>query len=157
MIKLTRVDERFVHGQVAFAWTNSLGADCIFVVSDAVASDKLRATSLKLAAPAGVKFVVKSVQEAIELLNGEKTNKYKIFLIVDNTKDALDLVEKVTDVRHINLGNMKMKEGRTFITNSIAVSEEDISNIKQMVTFGAEVECRAVPTEKKVMALDVIK
>lgn len=157
MIKLTRVDERFVHGQVAFAWTNSLGADCIFVVSDAVASDKLRATSLKLAAPAGVKFVVKSVQEAIELLNGEKTNKYKIFLIVDNTKDALDLVEKVPDVRHINLGNMKMKEGRTFITNSIAVSEEDISNIKQMVALGAEVECRAVPTEKKVMALDVIK
>ena len=48
MVKLVRVDERLVHGQVAFAWTNSLAADCIFVVNDAVAKDKLRATSLKL-------------------------------------------------------------------------------------------------------------
>ena len=37
MIKITRVDERLVHGQVAFAWTNSLGADCILVVNDEAA------------------------------------------------------------------------------------------------------------------------
>lgn len=54
MIKLLRVDERLIHGQVAFAWTNSLKADCILIVNDAVAADKLRSTSLKMAAPAGV-------------------------------------------------------------------------------------------------------
>lgn len=32
MIKLLRVDERLIHGQVAFAWTNSLKADCILIV-----------------------------------------------------------------------------------------------------------------------------
>ena len=64
MIKLVRLDERFIHGQVAFAWTNNLGADCIFIVNDEVASDKLRQTSLKLAAPAGVKFIVKNVEDA---------------------------------------------------------------------------------------------
>ena len=56
MIKITRVDERLVHGQVAFAWTNSLGADCILVVNDEAAADKIRATTLKLAAPAGIKY-----------------------------------------------------------------------------------------------------
>ena len=56
MIKLLRVDERLIHGQVAFAWTNSLKADCILIVNDAVAADKLRSNSLKMAAPAGVKF-----------------------------------------------------------------------------------------------------
>ena len=40
MIKLLRVDERLIHGQVAFAWTNSLKADCILIVNDAVAADK---------------------------------------------------------------------------------------------------------------------
>lgn len=34
MIKMLRLDERLIHGQVAFAWTNSLGADCIFVIND---------------------------------------------------------------------------------------------------------------------------
>ena len=41
MVKLVRVDERLVHGQVAFAWTNSLAADCLFVVNDA-ATGKVR-------------------------------------------------------------------------------------------------------------------
>lgn len=31
MFKLLRLDERLIHGQVAFAWTNSLSADCILV------------------------------------------------------------------------------------------------------------------------------
>ena len=66
MIKITRVDERLVHGQVAFAWTNSLGADCILVVNDEAAADKIRATTLKLA-PAGIKFSIKSVADAIAL------------------------------------------------------------------------------------------
>ena len=95
MIKITRVDERLVHGQVAFAWTNSLGADCILVVNDEAAADKIRATTLKLAAPAGIKFSIKSVADAIVLLNGTKTDKYKVFVIVGNTDDALKLVENV--------------------------------------------------------------
>lgn len=66
MFKLLRLDERLIHGQVAFAWTNSLSADCILIANDAVAKDKLRSTSLKLAAPSEVKFVVKSVEDAIK-------------------------------------------------------------------------------------------
>lgn len=118
MIKITRVDERLVHGQVAFAWTNSLGADCILVVNDEAAADKIRATTLKLAAPAGIKFSIKSVADAIALLNGTKTDKYKVFVIVGNTDDALKLVENVKGVDHINLGNMKKTESRRIITNS---------------------------------------
>lgn len=156
MIKLLRVDERLIHGQVAFAWTNSLKADCILIVNDAVAADKLRSTSLKMAAPASVKFVVKTLKDAIPLLNGTKTDKYKLFLIVDNTSDALELVKNVKDVDHVNLGNMKLTSERTMITPSLAVSEKEKEQIHEMVAAGAEVECRAVPTDKKVMAESLI-
>lgn len=140
MIKLLRVDERLIHGQVAFAWTNSLKADCILIVNDAVAADKLRSTSLKMAAPAGVKFVVKTLKDAIPLLNGTKTDKYKLFLIVDNTSDALELVKNVKDVDHVNLGNMKLTSERTMITPSLAVSEKEKEQIHEMVAAGAEVK-----------------
>lgn len=156
MIKITRIDERLVHGQVAFAWTNSLGADCILVANDAAAADKIRATSLKLAAPAGIKFAIKSVEDAIALLNSGKTDKYKMFVIVGNTEDALRLVEQVEKVRHINLGNMKMKEGRRVITNSLAVDSQDVENLKRMHEAGAFVECRAVPTDKETDAMTLI-
>lgn len=156
MIKLMRLDERFIHGQVAFAWTNNLGADCIFIVNDEVANDRLRQTSLKLAAPAGVKFVVKGLEDAIKTLKSGKTKKYKIFLIVDNTHDALELAKASNEIRHLNLGNMKMKEGRKNITHSLNISNDDIENIKLMEDLGVEVECRAIPTEKKMRALDLV-
>ena len=35
---------------------------------------------------------------------------------------------------------------------SVSVTAEDVENIKGMIEHGAEVECRAVPTDKKVMA-----
>ena len=156
MIKITRVDERLVHGQVAFAWTNSLGADCILVVNDEAAADKIRATTLKLAAPAGIKFSIKSVADAIVLLNGTKTDKYKVFVIVGNTDDALKLVEHVKGVDHINLGNMKKTEGRRIITKSLAVDDHDVRNIRAMAQAGAVVECRAVPTDKETDAMTLI-
>ena len=156
MIKLVRLDERFIHGQVAFAWTNNLGADCIFIVNDEVASDKLRQTSLKLAAPAGVKFIVKNVEDAKKALLSGKTKKYKIFLIVDNTRDVLELAKVSSEIKQLNLGNMRMMEGRKSIANSICISDEDIENIKELEKLGVEVECRAIPTDKKVRALDLV-
>lgn len=156
MIKLMRLDERFIHGQVAFAWTNSLGADCIFIANDEVANDKLRQTSLKIAAPAGIKFIAKTIEQAKEILNGDKIKKYKVFLIVDNTKDALELIKSCRDIKQLNLGNMKMKEDRKAITSSICISQEDIDNIKQIELLDVEVECRAIPTDKKLRVSEIL-
>lgn len=51
MIKLTRVDYRLIHGQVAMSWTHALDVDCILLASDAVAKDDMRKAALRLAAP----------------------------------------------------------------------------------------------------------
>ena len=48
MIKLVRVDHRLLHGQVAFSWTNGVGADCILVASDMVVNDDVWKTTLGL-------------------------------------------------------------------------------------------------------------
>ena len=39
MIKLLRVDKRLLHGQVAFTWTASVGADCILIACDTLQDD----------------------------------------------------------------------------------------------------------------------
>ena len=75
MIKLMRVDERLIHGQIAFAWTNAIGANCIFVVNDDAASSPFRMASLKLASPPGVKLVIKNVKDAKRALSGTAIDK----------------------------------------------------------------------------------
>ncbi|BDQ50876.1 hypothetical protein EfsSVR2281_26870 [Enterococcus faecalis] len=42
MIKLLRVDHRLLHGQVAFSWTQGLGADCILIANDDVPKNDIR-------------------------------------------------------------------------------------------------------------------
>ncbi len=44
MIVFLRVDHRLLHGQVAFSWTQYVGADCILIANDSVPNDDLRKT-----------------------------------------------------------------------------------------------------------------
>ena len=44
MIKLVRVDHRFLHGQVVFSWIKTIGVDCILVANDEVAKDRKQIT-----------------------------------------------------------------------------------------------------------------
>ena len=150
MIKLLRVDERLVHGQVALAWTNSLNADCIFVVNDDVRKDKLRLTTLKMAVPAGVKFVSKSVDDAVEVLNSGKTDKYKMLIVVDSVADALKLAKGTGLVTSVNLGSMKRLEGRRQLTSSVFATDEEIGAIRELLSMGVSVGCQPVPTEASV-------
>ena len=45
MIKAIRIDERLIHGQVAVAWSTTLGVDSILVANDKAASDEIEVVS----------------------------------------------------------------------------------------------------------------
>lgn len=113
-------------------------------------NDKLRLTTLKMAVPAGVKFVSKNVEDAIDALNSGKTDKYKMLVVVDSVVDALRIAEGSSVVESVNLGNMKNLEGRRQLTPSVYASDEEIAAIKELLARGVEVGCQAVPTEAKV-------
>lgn len=49
-----------------------------------------------------------------------------------------------------------MKEDRKAITSSICISQEDIENIKQIELLDVEVECRAIPTDKKLRVSEIL-
>ena len=88
MIKMTRVDHRLLHGQVAFTWVKSVGADCILIANDAVAADELRMAALRMARPQGVKLVMKSVADSIKALESGVTDKYNLFIITESIEDV---------------------------------------------------------------------
>lgn len=107
MIKLTRVDYRLIHGQVAMSWTHALDVDCILLASDAVAKDDMRKAALRLARPNGVKLVIKDVDAAIEALNSGVTDKYSLFIIAETIEDVYRLAKGCKDIKEINLGGTR--------------------------------------------------
>ncbi|EHS91029.1 MULTISPECIES: PTS sugar transporter subunit IIB [Klebsiella] len=149
MITLLRVDHRLLHGQVAFSWTQYVGADCILIANDNVPEDELRKTTIKLAKPPSVKLVIKNIKDAIESIKSGVTDKYHLFIVVESVNDAWRITSAVEGIKSINLGGIKAKEGSKNISKAINLLPEEIEQLQQLVGKGVEVEIRQVPNDRK--------
>lgn len=149
MITLLRVDHRLLHGQVAFSWTQYVGADCILIANDNVPDDELRKTTIKLAKPPSVKLVIKNINDSIESIKSGVTDKYNLFIVVESVNDAWRIASAVEEIKSINLGGIKAKEGSKNISKAINLLPTEIEQLQQLVGKGVEVEIRQVPNDRK--------
>jgi fructoselysine and glucoselysine-specific PTS system IIB component len=156
MIKLLRVDHRLLHGQVAFSWTQTLGADCILIANDDVPVNELRKATIKLAKPQGVRLVIKNIEESISALQSGVTDKYKLFIVVESVADAEKMVSAYPNIKQVNLGGIKSKDGARNISKAVNLLPEEEVLVKKMIGQGVEVEIRQVPNDKKIHAQDVL-
>ena len=156
MIKGLRVDHRLLHGQVAFSWTSYLEADCILIANDGVIQDELKKMAIKMAKPQGVKLVIKSIDDSIKALNINVTDKYKLFVVVESVTDAYRLMTETKQFKSVVLGGTKAKENTKNISKAVNLTDEEIELVKELISKQYEVEIRMVPTEKRIMAKDVI-
>ena len=156
MIKLTRIDDRLVHGQVAFTWTPALGVDCLIIANDKIAKDEFVKMTLGLAKPAGTSLLIKSLKEAAAFLNDQKNMSLKILLIINSVRDAASMVAEVPEIKSINIGGLRLKEGAKLISKAVGVNDEDITIIRDLLNKGVELEIRQVPTDNKQMVGSLI-
>ena len=156
MIKLLRIDDRLVHGQVAFTWVSALGIDCLMVANDKVAQDDFLKMTMGLAKPPSVKLVILTMLNAINWLNDPRSKNLKVLVLVNSIYDAFNVSNDVNEVKSINFGGIRTKEGAKLISKAIAITEEDIAIIEQMAEKGLELEIRQVPTDKKQLVQNLI-
>ena len=149
MIKLIRIDDRLVHGQVAFTWVPALGADCLLVANDKVAKDEFQKMTLNLAKPANTRLVIKPIADAITFLTDEKNGKAKILVLINSIKDAAALVASVPEITSVNFGGIRGKEGSRLISKAVAITDADLPYIQEMLQKPVELEIRQVPTDSK--------
>ena len=148
MIKLLRVDYRLIHGQVAYAWTNYLGADCILVANDGLKTDPIRVQALKLAKPAGIKLVLKNVEDSIQAINSSVTDKYQLFILVDNMRDSKRLAEACPAIKSVNVGNLFASGGKALSVRCFA-TEDDLQIMRELKEENIDIDIRSVPTDAR--------
>ena len=95
MIKMLRVDERLIHGQVAVSWSKVLKITHIVLINNEVVKNEIQKMTLKMAVPQGVKLAIKDVKGGIELLKDERTENMKILVVVNNPSDALTVAKEI--------------------------------------------------------------
>lgn len=155
LIKLMRIDERLIHGQVAVVWSKHLGINRIVVADDEVIKNEMQMMALKMAVPSGVKASIISTDKAIALLNDPRAENLKVLLIVGNPVAALKMMNNIKDIPSINVGNYGRmshsggaKVEKEQLEKNLFVTDADKEVFKELIDTGVEVGYQPVPTDK---------
>jgi fructoselysine and glucoselysine-specific PTS system IIB component len=154
MIKLLRVDSRLLHGQIAVSWVNYVGTDCILVAGDNI--DPMVTTTMKLSKPAGVKLVIKTINDSIAAINEGKTDPYRLFILVENVTDAYRLAKACPAIKSINVGRTKKYDGMESLNNETHVTFEQKKMLKELLESGYNIVLQMIPTSKAVPLKQVL-
>lgn len=146
-IKLARIDDRLIHGQVATVWAKEANAERIIIPSDEVANDDIRRTLVKQAAPPGIKVNVVTTEKAVKVYNNPKYENETVFYLFTKPQEVVDLVKGGVPIKRINIGGMQFKDGRVQITKAISVFKEDVDAFYELLDLGVELDCRVVATD----------
>ena len=153
MIKLIRLDERMIHGQVAIKWSRHTGVDRIVVISDEAAANPIIQKSLMMAAPATAKTAIKGADDGIALLNDPRAAGLKILVIVSNPQDLLRVVTEVEGIPLINIGNYgriaakKGDEPRKTYRKNLYAYDDEVEILKKVLETGIESVYQTTPDE----------
>ena len=156
MISMLRLDERMIHGQVAIKWTRHMNIDRVIVVSEAAANNDFIKRSIIMAAPPTTKAAVKTVQDAIPMINDPRMEEHNLMLISTTLEDLLTLVESVPNIQLINIGNYgriaSKKEGvqrKTYQIN-LYLYPEEAEILKKVLSYGIKCVYQTVPEDAPV-------
>ncbi|EPC6549137.1 TPA: PTS system mannose/fructose/N-acetylgalactosamine-transporter subunit IIB [Enterococcus faecium] len=105
MITQIRVDDRLIHGQVAVVWTKELNAPLLVVANDEAAKNEVMQMTLKMAVPNGMKLLIRSVDDAINIFNDPRGVDKRIFVIVNSVSDANKIAQNVENIETVNVAN----------------------------------------------------
>ncbi|WP_052447587.1 PTS sugar transporter subunit IIB [Clostridium polynesiense] len=140
MIKLLRVDDKLLHGQVAFSWIRNLKIHTLIIADDRVSGDEFLKMTLGLSKPPGVNLSIIELSTAIEVLKDKSCDKMNVMVIVSNVYNAKRITDALGTIKAINLGSIREHKDSRYIKGNIYLDDEEIKLCRQLEEQGIAVE-----------------
>lgn len=142
-VKLIRVDDRLIHGQVAVGWTRSLGIDHIVVADARTAGDTMQKTLMKMAAPSGVGVTFTSETEAPARV--EELTSHALLVLVRGPVELKAVRDAGLPMASVNVGNVHTGPGRTKLTREVYASPEELQIWRDLAADGIKLKAQWLP------------
>lgn len=149
MILMVRVDDRLLHGQVAYSWKAKLNYDAIIIASDNVFEDEFRKSAIKMCLPSGVKLAIRNMKGAYDILKNEKLKNMKVLVILEKIQDAIPLYENIDEIPLLNIGGLANKPNSYLISKGTYITEEEKSILNILKNKNINIEFQLVPNDEK--------
>ena len=151
-MRILRVDDRLIHGQVVAGWARPLGIEILMLASDTISQDEWACNAYQLAIPEGILFDCISIEQCIGLI--EAHNKKRIMIIVESVADAQRLLKKRLIVKEVNIGGLGYRDNTREIAPYIHLSPGEIESVVQLFQMGIKVIGKQLPNSA---SIDIIK
>ncbi|GMA09322.1 PTS sugar transporter [Tetragenococcus halophilus subsp. flandriensis] len=152
-IGLVRVDSRLLHGQVVTRWIGKVGAKEVIIIDDELAKDDFMIEVFEMAAPSGVKLIVKPTDEAKEFLgNRELSRSIILFKSIPDLLKGLTFDLPFTDIQ---IGGIGGGAGRVVVFKSITLTKEEYEQLLDLENDGKHIYLQTVPEDKQTSLADI--
>lgn len=157
-IKLVRVDDRLIHGQVMTRWSKGSGINAIYIIDNGIAADDfLKQIFITTNSSSGIKIKVYNVDQVVSVWNKNQCGDDTIILVFKNIKTVKEAFDKGLPIEMINVGGIAKKPEATFVIQTCGLNRIDADMLLEMEAKGTEVFFQAVPDSKRVSLKEAIK
>lgn len=162
MIKMLRIDDRLLHGQVVFMWSKQLDIKGIVVANDALPDDPIQSMAMKLVVPEHMKLLIKRVDDAVTFLNDPRIETMNVLVVVKDPTDAAAVMKGLANpsiVQTLNIGNSgRVEKGnKQKLTPEVYVDKQDIQALNELLTYQLPFDIQMIPTHSKTSVKEALK
>ena len=145
MIRQVSVDDRLLHGQVAFYWTSYYNLDMILVLNDEAANDEFTKMILGLAKPREVRLQIAEVEAGFEIVRRQLESRENVLIIVGSLFDPNQVLEHFRELKTLNLGGLRMRPNGKILNERTALTSEDIAICRRLLERKITITVRHSP------------
>lgn len=158
MIKLIRVDDRLIHGQVQTSWIKEYQINRIIIIDNKVANDNVTKMILKVAKPSQCDLVICTCEKALQLLPKDAMQNNARTLIIFKTIETADAMLKMgMKISSIVVGPTSNKEGTIQMAKNTYFTSAEITAAKDLISNGVEIYFQLLPSEPKVYLSKILE
>ena len=138
-VKMIRIDDRLIHGQIVAAWVKSLSIKRIWIVDDGVAKDTFITNVMKMVAPPDTELTITGTDEVGRLLPELDGSDKNTLILVKYPKVAKLLFDSGVLLRELNVGGMGANAERRKLFKNISASEEERKTLIELKEEGVKI------------------
>ena len=149
-IKVARVDNRYIHGQVAARLIREFSITKVLVINDLYAKDMFMSQLMKTMSFSGAVIEVLSIADAADQWNRGLFENDNVMLVWGDVDSAYNTYYTGLKYDSLNIGNLPGGPGRVKVDKSNYISAQDAEQLKDLDNSGVSVYFQAMPDLSRV-------
>jgi mannose/fructose/N-acetylgalactosamine-specific phosphotransferase system component IIB len=145
-VKLARIDDRLIHGQVVLGWVPHVKPDRIVVANDRVAASEWERRFYASCVPPEIKTSFYSCEETARRLQSELYQNESLLLLFESGRDVLAVMGGGVTVSEVNVGGLHFREESVEVLSFVFLTETERGHLRELVKRGVTLSAQDIPS-----------